>query len=180
MFLLRGRANQRMIENVYFRMTAESKSLLQQSVAGMNERDLEQDPIWRSNELGRPIPGSLHAVSVALPRWQDVVDYEEKTGRIADRIESGYPRFVIHPLVREVAAYIGVDENCLPFPSTRVAEACAQFVRAGGEKAEVLANKTALGVQTTAKGYERLRAFWQHTGLIVSSREAESVLAGRA
>jgi cystathionine gamma-synthase len=38
-------------------------------------------------------------VSVALPRWQDVVGYEEKRPEVMDRLRCGYPRFVIHPLV---------------------------------------------------------------------------------
>ena len=44
----------------------------------MAERDLFQQPVWKGEELGQPIPASAHAVSVALPRWQDVVGYEEK------------------------------------------------------------------------------------------------------
>jgi hypothetical protein len=48
-------------------------------------------PVWRADQLGKPIPDSPHAVSMALPRWQDVVDYEEKTPAIQEFVKTGYP-----------------------------------------------------------------------------------------
>jgi len=101
-----------------------------------------------ADELGRPIPDSVHAISMSLPRWEDVVGYEEKTPAVMSRIKTGYPRFVIHPLVREMARQLGH----FPWPSARVAEMAAGFAP---------------------------EMFWQHTGLIVSSRQAEAFLAGR-
>ena len=41
-------------------------------------RDLLKKPIWKNLELGYAIPDSIHAVSVALPTWNDVINYEEK------------------------------------------------------------------------------------------------------
>ena len=99
-------------------------------------------------KLGQPIPDSIHAVSMSLPRWQDVVGYEEKTPAVMSHIKTGYPRFVIHPLVREMAKQLGR----FPWPSPRVAQMAAGLVP---------------------------EMFWQHTGLIVSSRQAEAFLAGR-
>src|SRR5512132_3308117 len=92
-------------------------------------RDLLTDPISRPEELGCPIPPSPHAVSVALPRWQDVVGYEENKPEVVERLRGGYPRFVIHPLVRSLARRIGGDRPCLPFPSAGVAARCARFVQ---------------------------------------------------
>jgi len=40
-------------------------------------RDLLKKPIWKNLELGHAIPDSIHAVSVALPTWNDVINYEE-------------------------------------------------------------------------------------------------------
>jgi len=147
----------------------------------MPARDLSQDPIWRGDELGQPIPASPHAVSVALPRWQDVVGYEEKKPEVINALRSGYPRFFIHSEVRKVARQIGDRGPCLPFPSLRAARLCAQFIeRASGEQAKVLAHHGVHAVVTTDAGNAALRAFWQHTGLIVSSRQAEAHLAARA
>jgi cystathionine gamma-synthase len=91
----------------------------------MSARDLHQDPVWQGVELGQPIPASPHAVSVALPRWQDVVGYEEKKPEVVNALSSGYPRFFIHAQVRELAQQIGEGRPCLPFPSLRAAPACA-------------------------------------------------------
>jgi cystathionine gamma-synthase len=95
---------------------------------------------------------------MSLPGWQDVVGYEEKTPSVMSRITSGYPRFVFHPLVQQMTRQLGH----LPFPSPRVAAMATDFVRRSGATED-----------------EALKAFWQHTGLIVSSRQAEAFLSGR-
>src|SRR5512136_1247728 len=107
----------------------------------MSPRDLFGDPRWKATDLGRPIPESLHAVSVALPRWQDVVGYEEGRPEVIRRLASGYPRFVIHPLVQALARRLGGDTPCLPFPSRRVAQMCVDFVRrSSGDGADVVSS----------------------------------------
>jgi cystathionine gamma-synthase len=147
----------------------------------MNSCDLCQKPVWQAEELGRPLPDSTHAVSMALPRWQDVVGYEEKRPEVTRRLSSGYPRFVIHPQVGELARRLGKGRPCLPFPSAGAANAAAQFVRrSSGEEAIVCQEDATAGVVVSAAGEAALRAFWQHAGLIVSSRQAEARLAGRS
>ena len=145
------------------------------------ERDAEAS-FWRPEDLGRPIPASPHAVSVALPRWQDVVGYEEKKPEVVERLSSGYPRFVVHMRVKELAQQLAGNRPCLPFPSARVARLAADFIKKNsGESAEVISQGGAHGVIAHgATGETALRAFWQHAGLIVSSREAEARLASRA
>jgi cystathionine gamma-synthase len=147
----------------------------------MSPRDLFQEPVWKGEELGQPIPASPHAVSVALPRWQDVVGYEEKNPRVVNALTSGYPRFFIHTEVRELARQMGDGKPCLPFPSLRAARLCAAFIeRSSGAQAKVVAFEGTHGVVTGEAGTAALRAFWQHTGLIVSTRQAEALLAGRS
>ncbi len=147
----------------------------------MSARDLYQDPIWQADQLGQPIPASPHAVSVALPRWQDVVGYEEKKPEVVNALTSGYPRFFIHAGVQQLARQIGGSRPCLPFPSLRAARLCAGFIeRTSGEQAKVVASRGIHVVVTSEAGTTPLRAFWQHTGLIVSTRRAEAQLAGRA
>ncbi len=145
----------------------------------MSARDLCRQPVWQAAELGRPIPDSPHAVSMALPRWQDVVGYEEKRPETMARLSSGYPRFVIHPLVQALSRELAREPACLPFPSRRAAEEAAAFVvRHSGEPAEVRARGGLHGVVTTEAGLADLRSFWQHTGLIVSTRQAEAFFGG--
>ena len=148
----------------------------------MPTANLLDHPAWKAENLGQPLPDSTHAVSFALPRWCDVVGYEEKIPSVTSRITTGYPRFVIHPLVMEMGKQLANGKPwCLPFPSPRASNQAAEFVRrACSQPAEVVARGDWQGVQTNEEGFAALRAFWQHTGLIVSSREAEARLAGRA
>jgi cystathionine gamma-synthase len=147
----------------------------------MNARDLLHQPVWQGEELGQPIPPGPHAVSVALPRWQDVVDYEEKKPAVMARLQGGYPRFVVQRLVEELARRMGGGQPCLPFPSARSAETCVEFIRQqSGALAEVTPHAGVFGVLTNEAGSAALKAFWQHTGLIVSTRQAAAVLDGRA
>ena len=146
----------------------------------MSPRDLLTDPIWREVELGRPIPDSPHAISVALPRWQDVLGYEEGRPEVIGKLASGYPRFVIHPQVQTLAQRLGGGTPCLPFPSRRVAQMCADFIRrSSGDGAELVAGHGLYGVRTSGAGSPFLKSFWQHTGMIVSSRQAEAILTDR-
>ncbi len=145
----------------------------------MAVRNLLLNPIWQGEELGKSLPDSLHAVSVALPRWQDVVGYEEKWPEVVERLQSGYPRFVIHLLVRELAQRVGGEKPCLVFPSATTARLCADFIdRQSGAPTEVVPLGAVWGVVTTAVGADALKAFWQHTGLIVSTRQAVAELSG--
>ena len=146
----------------------------------MSARDLLHHPAWRGDELGLPLPSAPHGVSFALPRWQDVVGYEEKRPEVTSRMTSGYPRFVIHPLVRELAERVaGKDGFALPFPSAQVAsEAVAYVQRVAKAAAQVVAGQGVWVVIVSASEQKTLQAFWQHTGQIVSSRQAEALLAG--
>jgi len=117
---------------------------------------------------------------VALPRWQDVVGYEENRPEVVERLRGGYPRFVIHPLVRSLAGRIVGDRPCLPFPSAGVAARCARFVHDQAHaEASIVRHESLWAVVTSEAGAAALQAFWQHTGLIVSTRRAEAALAGR-
>jgi len=146
----------------------------------MSARNLLTEPLWKAEDLGLPLPDSIHAVSVSLPRWQDVVGYEEKQPEVIARLKGGYPRFVIHPLVQEAARQLGGAAPCLPFPSARVAGMCVDFIqRTTGEKARATSGAPLPLVETTEAGEPALRAFWQHTGLILSTRQAEAFLAGK-
>ena len=62
--------------------------------------DLHQNPKWRAEDLGAPIPNSPHACSVALPLWEHVVGYEEGKAEVVDQMQCGYPRFFIHKSVQ--------------------------------------------------------------------------------
>lgn len=145
-------------------------------------RNLPAPPDHRVDlRLGQPFPASAHAVSVSLPSWQDVVRFEEEDATLLAHIKNGYPRCFIHPYIEDLAREVGGSEFCLPFPSPRVAGLAHSYVRhASGQAAEIEFRAGIFAVRTTPIGHQALRAFWQHTGLIFSSRRAQAVLSGPA
>ncbi len=142
---------------------------------------LHDHPRCRPGDLGAPIPDSPHAVSVCLPTWSDVLGYEEKDPRVHERMQTGYPRFFIHPLVQEVRAKLCREagdegEDVLPFPSAEAARECAAFAGAG---AHVVESRGIWAAFFPTPLLPRARAYWQHAGRILSSRAAEDWLQGR-
>ena len=149
---------------------------------------------YHSPPLGTPMPDSVHAVSVSLPFWADVIGYEEKEPRVLDALRACYPRFVFHPLVREVFAqaekeYAKPREKCLVFPSREVAALCGEFIKKGlgirDQGLEIypfpIPNPQSLIpylLTFPESALPAAKSFWQHTGLIISSRQAEAILAG--
>ena len=52
--------------------------------------------------LGEPITESPHAIASSLPTFEDVCGYEECDERVLSAVKVGYPRFVLHPYVRQL------------------------------------------------------------------------------
>lgn len=66
-------------------------------------------PAFAPIPLGQPIPTSPHAVSCSLPTMRDVIGYEEKDPAVTAHVTSGYPRFVLHPLVLRLARHLATE-----------------------------------------------------------------------
>jgi cystathionine gamma-synthase len=134
--------------------------------------------------LGQPIPASPHAVSCSLPTMRDVRGYEEKDPAVTKHLTSGYPRFVVHPFLRQLAALL-VQKLSLPgqtlwlTTSAPMADALAAHlgvgqgthVRDGGVHGVAHAESPEL--------YARAKTFLQNIGGFLSSREAEDELVRR-
>ena len=151
-------------------------------------RDLLTDPAWRGEDLGLPLPPAPHAVSVAMPLWADVVDYEEGRPRVTEKFQAGYPRFFCHPLVTKLfqeaeRRFAQAGEGCLVFPSLTAARRCVEYVaaRRGADAGTAVHAFGALGLHAVSFP-EDLRAtareYWRYCGEIVSSRHAELALSG--
>ncbi len=138
-------------------------------------------------DLGRPIPPRPHAVSVCLPTWADNVGYEQADPRVTGRMQCGYPRFFLHPSVVRLfqkceAKFARDGDCCFAFPSRRVAERSADFLRREqGIQGivEAVEPHSIFSVRAPITARDTLKAYWQHTGQVVSSRQAERILAGR-
>lgn len=130
--------------------------------------------------LGVPIPGSPHSVSCSLPTLRDVVGYEEKDAAIVSRLATGYPRFVVHPFARELAAELsrrnGLSGRTLWLTSS---ESMARNLAAHvGADAGVFDDAGLHGVThpVNAELFQRAKLYLQHLGGFVSSRQAEDAL----
>lgn len=144
---------------------------------------LHSAPACHPEDLGRPIPDSLHAVSVCLPTWDDVIGYEEQDPRVISRLRTGYPRFFFHPLIEKVRAKLRTQharahEDVLPFADAAAAEQCATHISPGARFCD--AGGGLWGALFPASELPRARDYWQHSGRILSSRAAEDWLENGA
>ena len=149
----------------------------------MSPRNLLEDPLWNSIDLGEPIPESPHAVSVALPTWKDIVDYEEQKPHCLNSLKAIYPRFGLNPLVSEISRKAIESEglkgfNAWPYPNLRSAQKALSHCKTRSKESEAFI-KNVLGLQcliTNKTATTYAKEFWQHTGLGASSRLAAIAL----
>ncbi len=149
----------------------------------MSPRDLLIDPCWSSTDLGQALPDSPHAVSVALPLWEDVIAYEEKDPKCLNSLQAIYPRFGMNPLIAEVASLALSNESNIystawPYPTTAAAEAAQQHCKRLEPLSKTKVSKV-LGLDclyADVKATDPAKAFWQHTGIGASSRQAAIAL----
>jgi len=155
-------------------------------VSSTGPRDLLHAPLCRAEDLGCPIPDSPHATSVAMPLWRHVIGYEEGDPEIVNRLACGYPRFVVHPRVRDLFQAClersgRKGETCFAFPSERLAKECVAFLHEQEVPSARLAAQPG-GVYAALfpeAAFPHAKRFWQHFGGIVSSRLAEAALGHR-
>ena len=136
-----------------------------------------------SPPLGAAVPDSPHATVVCLPTLADVEGYERKDPRVWALMKVGYPRFVRNALVaraaEQAAAAAGRAGALFPLVSRRAADDMAR--RAGVTDYTVdAAGDWFLLATSPGPAAERLAKFVQHTGTLISSRQAEAHLRGEA
>jgi cystathionine gamma-synthase len=137
--------------------------------------------------LGTPIPDTPHAVSCSLPTMASIRGYEEKDPAVTGSLLSGYPRFVVHPFSRRLAAEIasrhGLAGRTIWLTSSRrmAGELLGHLQSAGpvGAAAALLDKEGVFGVSHPESQEVALRAklYLQNVGGFLSSREAEDRLA---
>jgi len=147
-------------------------------------RNLLTDPLWHEDDLGAPIPDVRHACSVCFPTWQSVIDYEEGREKVTRRLESGYPRFVLHPDVAALFAKVRQesamqDEDVMVYPTRDAAQRAQRFFELTHEKATSIKSYKGVYAFVFPKiGYEQAKLFWRYTGVGISSRMAQRILNG--
>ena len=100
---------------------------------GLKPCPLIDSPYWQASDLGKALPDSEHATSVAMPLWQHVIQYEEGDPEFRKLLALGYPRFVVHPLVEKLNTdaaerFAREGEAAFVAPSARVAENGLRFI----------------------------------------------------
>jgi cystathionine gamma-synthase len=134
--------------------------------------------------LGTPIPDSPHAVSCSLPTLAAIRGYEEKEPSVLASLQTGYPRFVIHPFNRRLAAALaerhGLGDATLWLASSRrMAGRLLAHLQAAGAPAAPFSGDGVFGVTHPPSRETALLAklYLQNIGGFLSSREAEDRLA---
>lgn len=145
-----------------------------------------KDPLWEPSSIGRPVPDSVHAVAVSLPTWDSVIGYEEGRDRVMKKLESGYPRFFVHPLVKRIFAKATEEiaeagKRAIVFPNKRAAQGAQRFVERKLAVATRIASYEdglqALVIPESAIGVAM--EYWRYAGSVISSRQAEDLLNDR-
>jgi cystathionine gamma-synthase len=133
--------------------------------------------------IGQPIPDSPHAVSCSLPTMRSVRGYEEKDPEIVRQLTNGYPRFVVHPYARQLAAHFIATIPALRgrtlwlTSSAAMARALAAHLTAT-RGAEPFAQRGLAGVShpEAPETFALAKTYLQNLGGFLSSREAEDQL----
>jgi len=148
----------------------------------MPQETLRQHPLCRPEDLGKPIPPTKHAISMCLPRWKDVIDYEERDPATMAQLQLGYPRFLYHPRVEQAFAHFrSADDDQVQLYSTRAAaERCQAYLKGKSPDALVelrtLENGPATLISYPETCLDDAKDYWQHAGEGISSRCAEQLL----
>jgi cystathionine gamma-synthase len=128
------------------------------------------------------MPDSVHAVSACLPLWSHNIGYEEGDPEIVGKLQAAYPRFCLHPFVRQLCSQIfGADSSGLIFPSRSAAErAMSHLMWRKVQSGELVPvdGQPVVGVSVNADDLPKLREYWMHAGEVISSRGAELILRG--
>lgn len=138
--------------------------------------------VFQPIPCGQTLPeNNIHAVSVSMPKLQDVIDYEEQTPEILEKIKSAYPRFVLHPYLKVLADFIK--------EKYKIADNYEVVLLSSQKAVQIVSSKYFIhnpididepfGVILVLKGTSQLQkvlTFIQHVGCNLSSRFAQDYL----
>ncbi len=148
----------------------------------MPQKTLRSHPLCHPEDLGRPIPNTKHAISMCLPRWRDVIGYEERDPATMEKLQLGYPRFLYHPLVTAACERFRIpsDDQVQLYTTRAAAQRCAAYLWTKAPEAEVhlrgLSDSPVTLISFPESLAEHAKEYWQHAGEGISSRCAETLL----
>lgn len=147
----------------------------------------------RERPLGTTVPDSVHAVCCHLPTLADVIGYEERNPEVMRQLQSGYPRFVFHPLIVKALEHIAAEDAAFTtrrlyaLPSQSAVDEFLLWLAAHTDTTQTITKPVAdffvvalpagtADLPATDALPARAKSFLQHTGLSISSRQAEAYL----
>jgi cystathionine gamma-synthase len=142
----------------------------------MPQETLRNHPLCHAEDLGKSIPDTMHAISMCLPRWRDVIGYEERDPVTMSKLTVGYPRFLYHPLVAALFEQLKTSENkAVQVYSTRkAAERCKAYILKKHPEAHIELRDNIISYPVDCA--DDAKDYWQHAGEGISSRCAEALL----
>ena len=131
--------------------------------------------------FARPIPDLPHAVSCSFPTMENIIQYEQRVPGVVARLKVAYPRFVSHHRILQWEAFLQTrfalqDKVVFCLCSTRAGDAMQRYVGFGDSGVLADQDRAVVFVAPGGETEEKARKFLQHTGLRISSREAEDLL----
>lgn len=140
------------------------------------------DNCFQHIPLGNSLPlNNPHAVSVSLPKLEDVIGYEENNPETIAQLKNGYPRFFKNKLVSQLENHvrkehqIKLDEIILPITSTKAKSVLENFFNENFASIEI-ENVCFLILSENHPKLTEIKKMIQHYGAIISSRNAENIL----
>ncbi|MCJ8326848.1 MAG: PLP-dependent transferase [Campylobacterales bacterium] len=132
--------------------------------------------------LGQSLPmNNIHAVSVSIPKFQDIIDYEENNPVILKKLKNAYPRFKIHSYLVKMSEYLRLKYSIekkyeiILFSSSKAVKIVSDKYYIHNP---IIINED-FGVLLVLKGTSQLAKvlkFIQYVGCNLSSRFAEDYL----
>jgi cystathionine gamma-synthase len=116
-----------------------------------------------------------------MPTIQDVIDYEEQTPEVLEKIQSGYPRFILHPYLKKLGHFIKEkykicdDYEVVVLSSKKAVDLISDkyFIH---NKVEIDEPFGVILVQKGTCQLQKVLTYIQHVGCNLSSRLAEEYL----
>ena len=121
---------------------------------------------------------------MCLPRWRDVVGYEERDPATLEKLQLGYPRFLYHPLVLAACERFRqpTDDHIQLYTTRAAARRCAAYLSIKDPEADVhlrgLDDSPVTLISFPEALADHAKEYWQHAGEGISSRCAEALLNG--
>ena len=129
--------------------------------------------------LGSVVPSSAHATVVSLPTLADIEGYERKDAHVWGKISAGYPRFVRNRLVQDAAQKAAQKHQrtgeLFPVVSLKSAHALLKWAGIFTAQVDLEADWVLISLPA-GPSVEKLAKLIQHTGTLISSRQAEAYL----